>query len=144
MDPNFKVVIGVQTGMLLGGIAVWFGTFSNSSNFSVEKSENIQKQISNLVRHANMPIAIENFNCDSIIQAGMKQTVGNVVASMMSSNLTTIRNRQSFDCIENTCSLSISDCKPRQASECSQRFLTYEIDKQQNVKHSTFSCIDVP
>ena len=144
MNPHFKIVIGVQTGMLLGGIAVWCGTFSNTSGFSVEKSENIQRKISDLVRYANTPIAIDKFSCDSLIQSGMRPTVGNVLASMMSSNLTTIRNRQQFDCFENTCSLSISDCKFWHGSECNQRFLQYQINEQKRVQPATFSCFDIP
>lgn len=77
------------------------------------------------------PIMTENHNRNFVSLTGIKPTVGNVLASMMNSNLTAVRNRQSFDCIENTCSLSISDCKLWHASECRQRFLTYELDKQQ-------------
>ena len=144
MKSYLKTVITIQVGMLVGGLAVWVGTFSYSSSAAVESPEKMEKHLSRLIRYANAPIISENFNCDFVTLTGIKPTVGNVLASMMSSNLTTIRNRQSFDCIENTCSLSISDCKPWQTSECSQRFLTYEIDKQQKVKSSTFSCIDVP
>ena len=144
MKLYLKIIISIQIGMLVGGLAVWAGTSVYSNSAVVENSEKIQRQLSRLIRYANAPIKAENFSCDFVALAGLKPTVGNVLALMMSSNLTTIQNRQSFDCFENTCSLSISDCEPGQSSECSQRFLKYEVDNQQKIKPTTFSCIDVP
>jgi len=144
MNPNIKIVMGIQAGMLVGGLAVWAGTFAHSNSQAVEYPEQTQAQISHLVRYTNTPIKAENFSCSSVTQAGIKPTVGNVLASMLSSNLTTIRNRQSFDCFENTCALSITDCKPWQASECSTRFLKYEVNEKQRINPLSFNCIDVP
>lgn len=144
MNPNIKIVMGVQAGMLVGGLAVWAGTFANSNSQAVEYPKQVQAKISHLVRYANTPIKPENFHCEGIPQETNKPTVGNVLASLVTSNLTTIRNRQSFECFDNTCSLSISDCKPWQSGECSQRFLKYELDAQNRIRATSFSCIDVP
>lgn len=144
MNPNIKIVMGIQAGMLVGGLAVWAGTFANSNSQAVESPQQVQTQISHLVRYANTPIKAENFSCNVGPEVTRKPTVGSVLASIVSSNLTTIRNRQSFGCFDNTCSLSISDCKPWQSSECSQRFLKYELDDQNKIRPTSFSCIDVP
>lgn len=136
--------MGLQAGMLVGGLAVWAGTFANSNSQAVENPQQVQAQISHLVRYANTPIKAENYNCEAVTPNALKPTVGSILASMVSSNLTTIRNRQSFDCIENTCSLSISDCKPWQSSECSARYLKYDMDDRQRIIPQSFSCIDVP
>lgn len=144
MNPNLKIVICVQAGMLVGGLVVWAGTFAYSNSSAVENPQKIQKQLSQLIRYANIPMPPENFSCEFSGVIGLKPTVGNVVASIISSNLTTMRNRQSFGCFENTCSLSISNCQPWQSNECSERFLRYEIDKQGVINPKTFACFDVP
>lgn len=144
MKPYLNVVIGVQVGVLTGGLAVWAGSYSDSSDLIVERAEPVSEQLALLQCYSHMPIQTENFNCSDIHLIGLKPTVGDVLASMMSSNLTSVRNRQSFECIDNVCSLSISDCKPWQSSECSTRVLKYEIDQDQQIKPDSFHCIDVP
>ncbi len=67
MNTTIKIVMGVQAGMLVGGLAVWAGTFANSNSQAVENIQQVQAQISNLVRYANNPIKAEHFNCDTII-----------------------------------------------------------------------------
>lgn len=144
MNPNLKIVIGIQAGMLIGGIAVWAGSYSSVSNSASEFPQKTQAQLAHLVRYSNSLIKAENFSCDYIELTGIKPTVGNVIASMMSMNLSSIRNRQSFECLENTCSLSIDYCQPWQATECSTRFLTYQLDNNLRIEPDSFNCIDVP
>jgi hypothetical protein len=144
MNPNLKIVIGVQAGMLVGGIAVWAGTFSNANNTAAQHPQQTQAQIAHLLRYSNTLIKAENFNCDYVELTGIKPTVGNVVASMVSSNLGYIRNRHSFQCFENNCTFSLTDCLPWQATECSTRFLKYELDNKLRIKPESFNCFDVP
>ena len=142
--PYLKVIIGVQVGVLIGGLAVWAGTYSNSNDLITASAQPISEQLALLQCYSHMPIQAEYFNCSDIHLTGLKPTVGDVLASIMSSNLTSVRNRQSFECIDNVCSLSVTDCKPWQSSECSTRFLKYEIDQNQQIKPDSFNCIDVP
>jgi hypothetical protein len=144
MNLNLKIVIGIQVGMVFGGLAVWTGTYSNTSNADADNRPFLESQMTRLVRYANTPIQAHSFSCNNVLLTGLKPTVGNVLAAMTSSNMASIRNRQSFECIDNTCSLSITDCKPWQNGECGSRFLTYEIDKKQRIKPKSFNCIDVP
>lgn len=144
MKPYLKLVIAVQIGVLMGGLAVWAGTYSNSGDLATEGIQPASEQLALLLSYSHTPIPAENFNCAAIPLTGLTPTVGNVLASMMSANLTFVRNQQSLDCIGNVCSLSITDCKPWQSSECSTRFLRYEIDKHQRIKSNSFNCIDVP
>jgi len=144
MKTYLKIVIGVQLGVIVGGLAVWAGTYISSGNLSDDHSPEVCEQLALLARYSNILIPAKNFNCEGVAFTGSRATVGDVMASMMNSNLTSTRNQQSFECIENVCTLSISDCKPWQSSECSTRFLKYELDQQQKIKPNSFNCIDVP
>lgn len=144
MKAYLKIVIGVQIGVLMGGLAVWAGTYANSGNFITGSTQRVSEQLALLLSHNHMQISAENFNCADVPLTGLQPTVGNVLASMMSANLVSVRNQQSFECINNICTFSTTDCKPWQSSECSTRILKYELDQKQRIKSDSFHCIDVP
>jgi hypothetical protein len=144
MNNHLKIVIGMQLGVLMGGLAVWAGTYSSSSDLTAENGQVISEQLALLMSSSNTHIQAENYKCADIPLTGLKPTVGNVLASMLSSNLGSVRNRQSFDCIGNVCALSITDCNPWQSSECGTRFLRYEVDQSQSIQSNSFNCIDLP
>jgi len=144
MKTYLKIIIGVQLGVVAGGLAVWAGTHASSGSLLNDDSPGVREQLSLLTRYSNIKISTNNYSCESIAFSGARPTVGDVMASMMNSNLSSTRNRQSFECMDNICTLSISDCKPWQSSECSTRFLKYEVDQQQKINPSSFNCIDVP
>ena len=144
MKTYLKIIIGVQLGVVAGGLAVWAGTHASSGSLLNDDSPEVREQLSLLTRYSNIKISTNNYSCESIDFSGVRPTVGDVMASMMNSNLSSTRNRQSFKCMDNICTLSISDCKPWQSSECSTRFLKYEVDQQQKINPSSFNCIDVP
>jgi hypothetical protein len=144
MKPYLKTVIGVQLGVLAGGLAVWVGTYANPADVNNNTSLPVSEHLALLLCYSHTRIQPENFNCTDIPLTGLEPTVGNVLASMMSSNLTSVRNQQFFECIDNVCTLSTTDCKPWQTSECSTRILKYEIDQDNKIKSDSFNCIDVP
>ncbi|MCD8522134.1 MAG: hypothetical protein LRY66_17195 [Saccharospirillaceae bacterium] len=99
-----------------------------------------QPLLESVMRYANTEIAAENDACEG----SPVTTVGAVIASLLAMNNTTSRNRLTYGCYNEVCTLSVSSCKPWQDQECSTRFLKFERDNQQQILPASFSCLDMP
>ncbi|MCP4180187.1 MAG: hypothetical protein GY756_20680 [bacterium] len=123
-------------GILIGSSYIWISTYSDTSgNYSENKIE-----LEEVLKYSNTQIKDDNFSCEG----ETAKTVGAVVGSIYNMNNHNIRNMVSFGCYNNTCSLSISDCKPWQSQECGSRHLVFEINNEKEIDSTTFKCFDVP
>jgi len=129
----------VITVFLLGTATGLFSAWVCSYRESPPAAEQ-QPLLENVVRYASTEIAAENYACEG----RPVTTVGAVIASLLEINNTTSRNRLSYGCYNEVCTLSVSSCKPWQDQECSTRFLKFERDSQQQILPDSFSCLDMP
>ncbi len=122
-------------GLLIGGTIMWVSTY-----FDNPKKSKPPIVLEEVLKYSNTHIESKNFSCEGKIQ----KTVGAVIGSIYDFNNHNTRNMVSFGCFEKTCVLSISDCKPWQSQECGSRLLRFEINADNEIDPTSFTCIDVP
>jgi hypothetical protein len=122
-------------GGLIGGGIVWINSHGDYEALT-DQSEFIESILSN----SEIIISKENNSCEG----KPVKTVGAVVASLLESNRAHKRNTLTYGCYESVCTMSVSNCKPWQESECGSRFLKFNVNKQGVIDVSTFSCFDMP
>ncbi len=88
----------------------------------------------------SVKIAEDNYSC----YGEQSKTVAGVIASLLEINNRNERNFLSYGCYNLVCSMSISDCKPWQGSECSSRFLKFDLNEMGEVDVGSFTCFDMP
>jgi hypothetical protein len=93
-----------------------------------------------VLAHANIQLSEENYSCEG----KPLRTVGAVIASIIEFNSRHSKNMVSYGCYNGTCTVSHTDCKPWQGSECSSRFLKFELNEAGDIKADSFSCFDMP
>ncbi|GAA3921181.1 hypothetical protein [Litoribacillus peritrichatus] len=135
MISTFKYLMVFLLGLFIGIFVVWQDSYQFRAH-DLEQHELLEKVLAN----SNTAILEENYACEG----RPVRTVGAVMASLIESNKTNIRNELTYGCFESTCTISISDCKPWQDQECSTRFLKFNVNDQKTIQTETFSCIDMP
>ena len=105
-----------------------------------QQAPNAQERLESVLAHSNSLISDDNYSCDG----KREDTVGSVVASIIELNQLNKVNMLTYGCYTDTCTISVSTCKPCQDSECSSRFLRFAIDGESNIKPDTFTCLDIP
>ncbi len=135
MKRFFIYLIILFVGILIGSSYVWISSYSDTSG-NYENTIELEK----VLKYSNTQIKDNNFSCEG--ETG--RTVGAVIGSIYDINNHNIRNMVSLSCFNNTCVVSISNCKPWQSQECGSRHLTFEIDNEKEIDSTTFKCIDVP
>ncbi len=122
-------------GALTGGGAVWVKTYIKEKNVS-----NQHQFLESVLNYSTVEITDDNYSC----YGEQSKTVGGVIASLLEFNNRQERNSLSYGCYNLVCTMSISDCKPWQESECSSRFLKFELNKEDKINIDTFTCFDIP
>jgi uncharacterized protein YaiE (UPF0345 family) len=122
-------------GLLMGGTYIWVSSYLDDP-----RENKTLITLEEVFKYSNTQIESEHFSCEG--ETG--KTVGAVVGSIYDFNNQNTRNMVSFGCFENTCVLSISDCKPWQSQECGSRLLRFEINTKKEIDPTSFTCIDVP
>ena len=122
-------------GGAVGGTIHWASTY-----LSVVSYLPAPVKIEQLFAHTAQTITPGSFSCEGDV----KSIVGSVIGSIFEANSHKVRNRVTYGCDGNTCTLSISNCAPWQSQECGQRILYFEHDQTGAIRSSTFKCIDVP
>jgi hypothetical protein len=139
MTSGIKSSLMFSLGILIGGItgAVIMWVNSHSDN---DVGMNQQAMLENIFQYSNTSLTDENNACEG----DPRNTVGEVVASLLEFNKQTDVNKLSYGCYGATCTMSISDCKPWQSQECSSRFLKFNMNDRNEIDESSFSCFDMP
>lgn len=135
MKNNIIFLFAAIIGGLIGGGTVWVNSYSENESLA-----NQHELLVAILAHSETIISKENYSCEG----KPAETVGAVVASLLEFNMTHKRNALSYGCYESVCTMSVSNCKPWQESECGSRFLKFNINTEGNIDASTFSCIDTP
>ena len=122
------------SGILIGCCMSYMHFYDDSEQYSdivlLEK----------IFNYSNSTISDENNRCEG----KPVKTVGDVVASLLELNTINKVNMLAYGCFNDTCSMSVSACPPWQESECSSRFLKFNIDNRNKIKANTFICFDIP
>jgi hypothetical protein len=130
---GYLVILALGIGL---GIAIeWIHSYHEIQDVS-GKSQIFEK----VLTHANVKISEDNYACEG----KPVRTVGAVVASIIEFNSQRSKNMLSYGCYKETCTISYTDCKPWQSSECSSRFLKFLINEAGNINTNSFSCFDIP
>ncbi len=127
------VILALCIGLGIG--IEWIHSYHEIQNTS-DKSQMLER----VLTHANIQISEENNSCDG----KPVRTVGAVIASIIEFNSRHSKNMVSYGCYNETCTISYTDCKPWQSSECSSRFLKFQLNETGNIKTNSFSCFDIP
>lgn len=122
-------------GMAAGATLFWIHSYSTKTRVNHQAPT-----IGDILAHANTPISPAHNACEG----KPVNTVGDVVASLLEQNTLDSHNRLNYGCYDNTCTVSVSDCKPWQQQECGSRFLTFQRDNQKNIDSQSFNCFDMP
>lgn len=128
-------LFAISLGCLIGGGIIWVNSYSENVLIT-DQHELLEAIFSN----SETIITDANYSCEG----KPVRTVGAVVASLLELNTTRKRNVLSYGCYESVCTMSVSNCKPWQESECGSRFLKFNINKKGNIDATTFSCFDMP
>jgi hypothetical protein len=122
-------------GVLIGSGVTWVASYYPLLEKPQDKIE-----LGEVLKYSNTIITKDNYSCEGEIQ----ETVGDVVASIIDLNSQHKRNNLSFGCYGDTCALAVSNCMPWQNQECGNRILRFNIDSNDEILESTFTCIDMP
>jgi len=135
MKISIVFLLTIVFGGLIGGGIVWVISYGDYEDLT-DQHEFLDSIFSN----SETIISKENNSCEG----KSVTTVGVVVASLLESNRAHKRNTLTYGCYESVCTMSVSNCKPWQGSECGSRFLKFNVNKKGIIDVSTFSCFDVP
>lgn len=135
MKNKLIVLLALILGAVIGAGVVWV----KSHNTSLELPDQ-QILLEGILDHSAIVIAEEYYACEG----KPLKTVGAVVASLIESNKRHTRNVLSYGCYNSVCTMSVTDCKPWQSSECSSRFLRFDLNVNGNIDEKSFSCFDMP
>ncbi|WP_065187574.1 hypothetical protein [Shewanella woodyi] len=122
-------------GITLGASSTYLYFHDNS-----EQRPDTHELIEKILKYSNIPISADNNACEG----KAVKTVGSVVASLLELNKMNKVNMLTYGCFGNSCTVSVSSCQPWQDSECSSRFLKFNVDSSNEIKPNTFSCFDMP
>lgn len=125
----------VFIGAIIGGGVTW--VFSYYPNYDYREDS---IKIEDILKYSNVIITKDNFSCEGEINSN----VGAVVGSIFESNRSNKRNRLTFGCYQNNCTLMVTNCMPSQSHECGNRILKFYLNEANVIQPDTFSCIDIP
>ncbi|MGH1441426.1 MAG: hypothetical protein ACRBBR_15025 [Cellvibrionaceae bacterium] len=135
MKNKLIVLLALILGAVIGAGVVWVKSY----NTSLELPDQ-QILLEGILDHSAIVIAEEHYACEG----KPLKTVGAVVASLIESNKRHTRNVLSYGCYNSVCTMSVTDCKPWQSSECGSRFLRFDLNVNGNIDEKSFSCFDMP
>ena len=124
-------------------------TIGIALGIAIEKIQSYQKTqvipdsselLEKVLVHTNIQISEANYACEG----KPVRTVGAVVASIIELNSQHSKNLLSYGCYKETCTISYTECRPWQSSECSSRFLKFLLSDDGKINTHTFSCFDMP
>ena len=119
----------------MGGCLVWVNSYSGDRIVP-----NQQELLEEMLSYSEIVISEEHYSCEG----KPVKTVGAVVASLLESNNSHTRNILSYGCYGLVCTMSVSNCKPWQESECGSRYLKFNLNNVGNIEASSFTCFDMP
>ncbi len=122
-------------GGVVGGFVHWGSTY-----LSVASHVSTPVTMEQLLEHTSQPITPDNFSCEGDV----KPFVGSVIGSIYEANNHNVRNRVTYSCEVQICTLSVTNCAPWQSQECGSRILYFESSETGMIRTNTFKCIDVP
>ena len=122
------------SGILLGCCLSYMYFYDGSKQYS--DTEILEE----IFKYSDSSISDDNNAC----YGESLKTVGAVVASLLELNAINKVNMLVYGCYEDTCTMSASECPPWKDSECSSRFLKFNIDSKNQINPDTFACIDMP
>ena len=128
-------VLILIVGIALGSLFTWINTYTE-----IQNSHDDQELLEKILAYSNTSISDENNSCEG----QPVTTVGAAVASLLELNKVNKRNMLTYGCFSDTCSMSITMCKPWKDFECSSRFLKFNIDADKKILPSTVMCFDMP
>ena len=131
LSKIFYLIVGVVLG-----VSVTYVSFYSDSYQRSDTNDLMVK----ILEHSNTSISDDNYSCEGVAV----KTVGAVVASLLENNKINKVNNLKYGCLENTCRMSVSSCQPWQSNECSSRFLTFNINSNNEVEKNSFNCFDMP
>lgn len=140
MPESFKYLTILIAGAGLGAL-LQLGYFYSETFYSeTENVANNHLLLEKVLQHAAVHISDTNDACEG----ASAKTVGAVVASLIEFNVRQQKNRMTYGCVGEVCSVYYSDCSFWQQSECSSRFLKFQIKPAGIIDTSSFSCLDLP
>lgn len=119
----------------MGGCLVWVNSYSGDRIIP-----NQQELLEEMLSYSEIVISEEHYSCEG----KPVKTVGAVVASLLESNNSHTRNVLSYGCYGLVCTMSVSNCKPWQESECGSRYLKFNLNSAGDIEASSFTCFDMP
>lgn len=135
MRNSIVLILGLVMGIAVGAVAAWV-----TSYLPVDRENGEEDVLKKLLAHSSVEISPDNNACEG----EPLKTVGDAMASLIAMNATTVRNRLSYGCYNSVCTVSVSECKPWEESECSTRFLKVDLDSDGSIDASSFACFDMP
>ena len=135
MKKIFFNILLVALGVLIGACFMWVNSYYPPLKYTKDKVG-----LQNILKYSSTIMTKDNYSCEG----ETKETVGDVVASIIEINNRYKRNMLSQGCYNDTCTLSVTNCMPWQNQECGSRILRFNINKENVIKESTFTCIDMP
>jgi hypothetical protein len=124
-------------GVILGGIGFSFVQV-NTETQSVDPLMN--QHLLYLMNHSTSKITDEHWACETLTEP----TVGHVLTYLVSDSLVKSGYPATFDCVQDICSFSISDCRLWKSQECSTIFLKYKTMSNAAPDVSSVECIMMP
>ncbi|HDY7997967.1 TPA: hypothetical protein ACGUON_004565 [Vibrio vulnificus] len=123
-------------------VGVTFGVLLTYVHFyeNLQQGSDTHELMERVLEYSNVPISADNYACEG----KPLRTVGSVVASLLEFNKINKVNTLTYGCFSDSCTISVSSCQPWRDSECSSRFLKFNIENNNEINPDTFSCIDMP
>ncbi len=123
-------------------VGVTFGVLLTYVHFyeNLQHGSDTHELMERVLEYSNVPISADNYACEGT----PLRTVGSVVASLLEFNKINKVNMLTYRCFSDSCTISVSSCQPWRDSECSSRFLKFNIENNNEINPDTFSCIDMP
>lgn len=131
----FLILLALIFTFFIGAAVNWMHSYALNNDHPFD-----DQLFSKVLGHSTVPIPDENYSCEG----DRKDTVAEVVASILAQNAFYTRNRMSLGCYDLECAFSINHCPPWKSSECGSRILRFTLDDSRDVKPDSFICLDVP
>lgn len=135
MKKYLVSILFLVVGILIGVSSVWYVSYLPAEN----RQESFIS-FTSLLSYSNISISDSNFLCEEAVG----KTVSAIVGYMLEYNQRYSRNRLSYQCNNNLCELSVSNCTPWKFNECGATILEFTLDSEKKIKTDSFMCINVP
>ncbi|MCR9906961.1 hypothetical protein NB545_05695 [Vibrio campbellii] len=128
--------------LVVFGVGVTCGVLLTYAHFyeNLQQKSDTHELMERVLEYSNVPISADNYACEG----KPLRTVGSAVASLLEFNKSNRLNMLTYGCFSDSCTISVSSCQPWRDSECSSRFLKFNIANNSEINPDTFSCIDMP